>query len=63
MFISCAPICLFLVFCIVWFKKTCPEIKITGTESIQADETPVKVFVPPGPVVTKQQPMLLFALA
>ena len=31
-------------------------MKTTGTESIQAELTPVKVFVPPGPVVTKQHP-------
>ena len=36
---------------------------MTGTESIHAEQTPVSVFVPPGPVVTKQQPTSFFALA
>ena len=35
---------------------------MTGTESIHAEQTPVSVFVPPGPVVIKQQQRLLFEI-
>ena len=38
-------------------------MNMTGIESIHAELIPVTAFVPPGPVVTKQQPTSFFDLA
>ena len=53
------------LFCILdcLIVKACPAINITGIEFIQAEVIPVTAFVPPGPVVTKQQPTSFLDLA
>ena len=58
-FISWSPNCLSpslpapIVSVLIW-----PEITSTGIESVQAPYTPVMAFVPPGPLVTTETPML-----
>ena len=37
-------------------RLICPETTTMGTESSQAPITPVRAFVPPGPVVTQITP-------
>jgi hypothetical protein len=40
----------------IGITKLNPITKMTGIESIQAPQTPVKAFVPPGPEVTNAAP-------
>ena len=41
---------------------TCPEITISGTDSIQAPTTAVNALVDPGPDVTRATPRLFLDL-
>ena len=41
---------------IIVARLICPDITIIGTESSHAPITPVRAFVPPGPVVTLTTP-------